>query len=110
MIDQPSIDESTMTSLHARDAVTDAVLWFDGFRDSTRAARELRDIADRIRDGGAPAASEASTALSANVLSTASLAEQEGADSEEIADVLERLAETLEASGWGGVRAVAALQ
>ncbi|WP_096391464.1 hypothetical protein [Halopenitus persicus] len=110
MIEQPSIDDETMTSLHARDAVTDAVLWFDGYRDSTRAAEELENIADRIRGGGAPAASEASTALAANVLSTVRLAEQEGADAEEIADVLERLAETLDEAGWGGVRAVAALQ
>jgi len=110
MSNSPSISDETMTSLHARDAVTDAVLWFDGYRDSTLAARELRDIADRIRTGDAPAASEASTALAANVLSTVRLAEQEGADSEEIADVLDRLAETLEEAGWGGVRAVNALQ
>jgi hypothetical protein len=99
-----------MTSLHARDAVTDAVLWFSGYRDSTRAAEELESIADRIRAGNASPAHEASTALAANVLSTVALAEQEGADSEEIADVLERLAETLDESGWGGVRAVNALQ
>jgi len=110
MSNSPRIDDEMMTSLHARDAVTDAVLWFDGYRESDLAAEELRSIADRIRDGDASPAHEASTALAASVLSKARFAEMEGADSGEIADVLDRLAETLEESGWGGVRAVTALQ
>jgi len=98
MIEQPSIDDGTMTSLRCRDAVTDSVLWFDGCRDATRAADELQRIANRIRNGDVRSASDANTALSPNVLSTASLTIDEGAEPEEVADVLERLAETLDES------------
>ena len=47
MIDTEQDD--VLTGLHARDALTEAVLWFEGFRESDAAAGELEAVAARLR-------------------------------------------------------------
>jgi len=104
---EPESNESVQ-SLKAADAAREAVLAHSDELDATEAAVEVKGAARRVEDGNSSPRDDDS-ALVVAVLAVGRLAVACGAEQEEVAGELHRIAATLEEGGWDSLRAVAAL-